>query len=86
LRWRAVAVVLAFIGLTSGAWRTHIDQAAADTCTPWAGQPSLQAALDANVCTELQPGIYIVNAYLVIPDGHTLQGNPGYTRNAIATP
>jgi hypothetical protein len=74
----ALAVVVA-------GWGMHSEKADAATasCTPWSGATGLQASLDANVCTEVQPGTYIVNAYLVIPDGHTLQGNPAFPRESM---
>ena len=54
--------------------------AAAADCTPWSGGMSLQSALNTNVCTEMQPGQYEVDAYLVIPDGHVLRGNADHPR------
>lgn len=55
----------------------------AGPCTRWTGQESLQSALYANVCTELPAGIHTVTNYLVLPDGHTLQGDPIAARTDI---
>ena len=79
-RCRAAWVVSA---LTLVALCLQADQVGAVTCLPWSGATSLQSALDQNVCTEIQPGVYTVNAYLLIPDGHTLQGNPTQPRNTM---
>ena len=60
--------------------RNDVLTAAAIDCTPWSGGMSLQSALNTNVCTEMQPGHYEVDAYLVIPDGHVLRGNADHPR------
>jgi parallel beta-helix repeat protein len=54
---------------------------AAETCTPWAGENRLQDAVNLNACIEIQPGIYTITEYLVVPDGHTIRGNPAYPRS-----
>jgi parallel beta-helix repeat protein len=57
--------------------------AVAEDCTAWAGEISLQAAVDANACVEVQPGTYMLDKYLLIADGRTLQGNPDHPRSEM---
>ncbi len=51
-------------------------QAASGSCASWSGQGSLQDLVRMETCVELQPGTWVLTRYLVIPDGHTLRGNP----------
>jgi hypothetical protein len=50
-------------------------------CTRWSGKPSLQLAVNAYPCVEIQPGRYELPTYLVVPDGHRLVGNPRVPRS-----
>ncbi len=60
-----------------------VSAAADEDCTPWSGDGSLQQAVDRNDCVEVQAGTYDLPRYLLLADGHTLQGEPGVDRSQI---
>jgi parallel beta-helix repeat protein len=81
-RTRRCVAIGAFVAATT----TQIglnSRAEAEGCTSWAGETSLQAAVDANLCVEVQPGTYTLEKYLLIADGRTLQGDPDHPRSAM---
>lgn len=45
-----------------------------DGCFKWSEQISLQSAVDAHVCVEVQAGTYTLGSGVVMPPGHTLRG------------
>ena len=61
----------------------HAAEAATGSCTSWSGQGNLQDVVRDETCVEIQPGTYVLTRYLVIPDGHTLPGNPSVARDDI---
>ncbi len=58
--------------------------AAADvSCASWHGETPLQTAVDRNACVEIEAGTYDLPQYVLLDDGHTLQGDPTVPRQAI---
>jgi hypothetical protein len=51
-------------------------------CFPWSGSPSLQDAVNAHDCVEIQEGTFQVDATVYMPAGRELRGL-GYTRSKI---
>ncbi len=45
-----------------------------DGCFKWSEQSSLQSAVDAHACVEVQAGTYTLTKGVVMPAGHTLRG------------
>ena len=81
-RWFAVLLVAATV-LSLAGFATPA--AAAGTCHAWkgGGSSSLQQALNAYGCVQVQPGTWHVNAGVALPAGHTLTGRPGATQKTI---
>ena len=79
----AVALLISLVVATASEllWQTKAQ--AAEVCKSWAGLTSLQETVDANMCTEVQPGTYMLSKYLLIADGRILQGNPAFPRESI---
>jgi hypothetical protein len=78
---RALAVAGALAMVV--AWLSAAGAGAADDCKKWSGRPSLQVAVNANTCTEVQRGSYQLAAPLIVPDGHRLIGDPDRARAEI---
>lgn len=45
-----------------------------DGCFKWSEQTSLQSAVNAHACVEVQAGTYTLTQGVVMPPGHTLRG------------
>ena len=59
IRWAAILLVTMIAAIAS--WLLIQTKAQAVVCTPWAGDTSLQATVDANMCTEVQSGTYMLS-------------------------
>lgn len=51
--------------------------ASAAACFAWSGQVPLQQAVNTNTCVQIQPGVWSIDHYVVVPAGRTVQGTPG---------
>lgn len=75
---RTKTVVLAgLIGLISVLTVSLPGPASGADCFAWSGQLPLQEAVRTHPCVQIQPGVWSLGHYVVVPPGRTVQGVPG---------
>jgi parallel beta-helix repeat protein len=80
---RGGAAVLAALALVAVSLGLASTPASAQGCVVWAGQLTLQQTVNQNNCVQLPPGLHILDRYLILPSGHTLQGDPSVSRDQV---